>query len=426
MFQNRYKSTLANRPATPLRQVYCALPVKTSKDLTELFNHYFLLPTKKLLTARCWLANELAVSNNSQTALPTTSTILQTMKPSISILSIAAIVLAGTIASSHAQNATTDPVGFVTMNITASSDGVSFSLTPVSPVLVVASDVTGSTLGTVSALTADTLTVASAGWVNSQLPSSDVYVLFKTGNLTGLIAPVTANTADTLTISTEGLDLSVSGAQVGNSIQLVQGDTLLSMFGNSTNGVVGGNASQFSASATDRVSMTDSAGSVRTYYYNTDFNQWRRTGSSSNQGGTRISPSAGAFYSRIGITSLSMTSTGSVPTLAVKYLIPTSGSKYIARFFPTDGTISSFGFQNLPSWRSTNQSGVTTSDADKITTTDAAGSVRTYYFNGTNWRRSGSSSIQDSVVVPAGGTVMVTRFGSGSADIVTVATPYSL
>jgi hypothetical protein len=341
-------------------------------------------------------------------------------------LAAAAVLAALPLANAQNVTVTTDPVGFVTANITASSNGVSFSLTPISPVLVVASAITGSTLGTVSAVTADTLTVASAGWVNSQLPSSDVYVLFKTGNLTGLIAPVTANTADTLTISTEGLDLSVSGAQVGNSIQLVQGDTLLSMFGNSTNGVVGGNATQFSASATDRVSMTDSAGSVRTYYYNTDFNQWRRTGSSSNQGGTRISPSAGVFYIRIGTTSLSMTSTGSVPTLAVKYLIPTSGSKYIARFFPTDGTISSFGFQNLSSWRSTNQSGVTISDADKITTTDAAGSVRTYYFNGTNWRRSGSSSNQDSVVVPACGTVMVTRFGSGSADIVTVATPYSL
>ena len=53
MFQNRHKSTLANCPATPVRQVHCALSVKTSKDLTELFNHYFLLSTKKLLTATC-------------------------------------------------------------------------------------------------------------------------------------------------------------------------------------------------------------------------------------------------------------------------------------------------------------------------------------------------------------------------------------
>ncbi|MBU6182264.1 MAG: hypothetical protein KGR46_05565 [Verrucomicrobia bacterium] len=347
------------------------------------------------------------------------------MKLKNAIPSLAAAVLAA-VPIANAQNATTDPVGFVTATIAASNDGVSYSVTPISPVLVVASAVTGSTLGSVSALTADTITVSSAGWTVSQLPSSDVYVLFKTGNLTGLILPVTANTVDTLTVATEGLDLSASGAQVGNSIQLVQGDTLLSMFGTPADGVVGGNATQFSATATDRVSITDAAGSVRTFYFNTEFNQWRRTGSSSNQGGTRISPSAGAFYSRIGQSALSMTSTGAVPTSAVKYVIPTSGSKYIARFFPTDGTISSFGFQNLASWRSTNQPGVTTADADKIVTIDGAGSVRTYFFNGTNWRRSGSGANQDNVAVPPGGSVMVTRFGTGPADIVNVAVPYSL
>jgi uncharacterized protein (TIGR02597 family) len=341
-------------------------------------------------------------------------------------LAIASLAIVTAASSASAQNATTDPVGFVTVNITASTNGVSYSVTPISPVLVVASAVTGTTTGTLSAVGSDTLTVASAGWTAGELSANDVYVLFNSGNLTGLMVPVTANTADTLTVGSEGLNLSTSGAEVGNSIQLVQGDTLLSMFGNSTNGVVGGNATQFSASATDRVSVTDAAGSVRTYYFNTDFGQWRRTGSSSNQGGIRISPTSGAFYSRIGQTALSLTSTGNVPVKQVKYILPVSGSRYIARFFPTDGTINSFGFQNLPSWRSTNQPGVTTADADKLITTDAAGSVRTYFYNGTSWRRSGSSSSQDNVTVPAGGTVMTTRFGSGSPDIVTVAVPYSL
>jgi hypothetical protein len=118
--------------------------------------------------------------------------------------------------------------------------------------------------------------------------------------------------------------------------------------------------------------------------------------------------------------------TGNVPVSALKVLVPTSGTTYFARFFPTDGTINSFGFQNLAGWKGTNTPGVTISSADKVVTTDVSGVIRQYYWTGTQWRRSGSPSDQSSVPVPIGGSVGVIRTGTGPAQLLNIAVPYTL
>jgi hypothetical protein len=294
--------------------------------------------------------------------------------------------------------------------------------------MLAASSVNGTTLGNLTAVSSSNLTIAAAGWVANQLSASDVYVLFKSGNLTGLVVPVSSNTVDTVTVGTDGINLATSGASVGDQIQLVQGDNILAMFGTSSSGVVGGNATQFSAGQTDRVSVRDISGTLRTYYYNTEFNQWRRSGASVSQDSVQISPVAGAFYSRLATSNLTITTTGSVPTSQVKLIVPASGSFYAARFFPADGTINDFGFQNLPGWQSANQGGVTVAASDKVVTTDIAGVVRTYYYDATAaaWRRSGTSVDQSSVGVPAAGAVKVVRPNTASAQILNIPVPYSL
>lgn len=340
-------------------------------------------------------------------------------------ITAAAVVVASTL---HAQTetATTDPVGFVTTTIKASTASGVPANTPLSPVLLALSDVSGSTSGLVSDVSANGVTVSSAGWTVSELTNSQAYVLFKSGSLGGLILRVTANTANTVTLDTLGANLIELGARAGDSFQLVQGDTLLSMFGTPQDGVVGGTQAQFQLGLTDRVITRDSSGTVRSYYFNTQFNQWRRLGSTSNQGSVPISPISGLMYSRIGNTAINQITTGNVPTTDVKYIVPTSGTAYLARFFPTNGTISSFGFQNLPGWKGTNTPGVTASTADKIVTTDVTGVIRQYYWTGTQWRRLGSSSDQSNVSVPIGSSVSVVRTGSGPAQLLTVALPYSL
>lgn len=352
--------------------------------------------------------------------------------PSMKLLrsSLAILVVAG-ISANAQTTVSTEPVGFVTTTIKASTSPGVPAITPLSPVLLALSAVTGSTTGQISSVSASDITVSSAGWTASQLVSSSAYVLFKSGALDGLILRVTANTATTATLDTLGASLTTLGAAAGDSFQLIQGDTLTSMFDDGNNdgipdGVVGGTQAQFQNAQTDRVTTQDTAGVVRVYYWNTQFNQWRRFGSSVNQGSVPISPTSGMTYSRIGNTEISQVTTGSVPVTAVKYLVPTSGQTFFARFFPTGGTISSFGFQTLPGWKGTNTPGVDISSADKVVTTDVAGVSRQYYWTGTQWRRFGSSADQSNVPVPIGGSVSVIRTGSGVAQLLNVNLPYTL
>jgi hypothetical protein len=348
--------------------------------------------------------------------------------PRLSCSALIALLSLPAFSASQAQEATatTDPVGFVTTSIAPSPNGTAFQVTPVSPVLLQVSGVSGATVGEVSGVSVNTVTLASAGWTAGELSSSQAYILFKSGDLEGLVVRVTSNTADTATVDTLGADLSALGAAVGNSIQLIQGDTVFSMFGAPADGVVGGTAAQFSAGSTDRIVARDSSGVVRTLYYNTDANQWRRAGSSADQGNTPISPLAGALYYRIGQTGLSHISTGNVPTTAVRYLVPASGVTVFGRFFPVNGTVNDFGFQNLPGWKTAGVNGVTIADADKVSTTDASGVVRNFFWNGTQWRRAGSTANQSGVEVPTGGAVYVTRTGTGATQLLTLQLPYNL
>jgi hypothetical protein len=85
------------------------------------------------------------------------------------------------------------------------------------------------------------------------------------------------------------------------------------------------------------------------------------------------------------------------------------------------GTTAQFNSRSV-----TSQHGVIPTLADKLVTTDASGSFRSFYFNGTNWIRSGSSSLQDTSVVLAASAGYTIRLGSGAPQSLTVPLPYSL
>jgi len=350
-----------------------------------------------------------------------------TMRIKSAFLSFAAAALA-VLPLANAQNvtATTDPVGFVTTNITASSDGVNFATTFISPALFQTSSVNGTLSGNLTSVTSSTVTVTNAGWVASELSTAQAYVLLNSGNATGVLLRVSANTADTLTVDALGADLLTLGVAAGDTFKLIEGDTVLTMFGTPSNGVVGGNATQYSSSKTDRVVIRDTSGNLRTLYYNTDSNKWLRSGSASDQGSIPISPYAGVYYSRIGTAALSMVTTGSVPTQSIKLLVPATGSAFFARVFPTEGTLTGLGFQNLSGWTNTSQSGITTTNVDRVVTVDASGTIRSFYYTGTQWRRAGSTSDQSSTTIPVGGAVYTVRQSSGSTQPLAVTIPYSL
>jgi hypothetical protein len=199
-----------------------------------------------------------------------------------------------------AQGIVSEPVGYVSTTIAPSKNGKAYATTLVSPTLLHSSSVNGASSGTLSAVAPNAVWVAAAGWTPNQLSSSKAYLLVKSGKLGGLVLRITSNTADRANLDTQGINLLNAGLKQGDSFEFIEGDTLLSMFGTTKEGVIGGSARDFSRNLTDRVSLRDASGVVRTYYFNTTFRQWRRPNSNANQGGVPISPYAGAAYSRIG------------------------------------------------------------------------------------------------------------------------------
>jgi len=342
-------------------------------------------------------------------------------------LNVALAILVTAVMAGNAQTSVnSEAVGYVTTTISAGPGGGVAKATPISPVLLELTSSTGLKNGIISGVTPSSITVASAGWTANALSSNQGYVMITGGSQSGLIIRIISNTTDTVTLDSFGLDIATAGVAVGDPFKIIVGETLLSMFGNPSNGVVGGTSAQFSARTIDTVVARDANGSMRTYYFDTGSNTWRRSGSSSDQGGTPIAPNAGVLYYRVGTTDLAFVQTGTVPSSQTKYIIPAGGSVFLGRFFPADGTIANYNLNNLSGWSNTSQGGVTTASVDKLVTIDSSSAVRSYFYTGTRWQRSGSSSGQDSIAVPAGGAVYTVRNGTGSASILTVPAPYTL
>ncbi len=354
--------------------------------------------------------------------------VIRDMKP---FPSLAAILSATFLPCAvWANNATTTPVGVVTTVVEPSPNGVSYTLNFVAPPLTQTPQISGLTAGRISALSSNSVTVASANWTAGQLavPSSPVYFQFTSGNQTGLVLRITANTNNSVTIDTQGIDLTTLGINSGvngDRFRLVLGDTLLGLLGTTADGIVGGNATSFGAGNTDRVVGVDATGQVRTFYYDTAFNQWRRIGTSASQNDVPISPAGGVILYRLGTGNYTLTSTGEVPNTDLKTIV--SGNiSFHARYFPTDGTLASLGFHQIPGWRSTNQPLVTVATADKVVARDNGGVVRQFYYDGTDWRRIGSSAPQNNTTIKAGSCVYTIRFENPAPRIVSVGIPYNL
>lgn len=307
-------------------------------------------------------------------------------------------------------------VGYIQYTIAGSSNGTSQKITFISPPFITTATTTGLTNGVINSLTSNTVTVTGAGWTASDLVTNGpTYFYVKSGSQAGLMLLVTANTTDTLTLDTETQNLTTLGITTGASgdaFELIQGDTVANVFGTPAEGIIGGTASQFSAGQTDKIILRDNSGVTRTIYYSTESNQWRRSGSGANQGTIRVSPYSGAIYYRISTTPLVLLSSGVVPSVQSRQLVPRSGVTFLSRFFPTDTTLGALGLENMTDWRSTNDAGVTTTTADKVIVTDNSGIVRQFYHDGTSWKRGGSGSSQNSVIIPAGSAIQVSRFGS--------------
>jgi uncharacterized protein (TIGR02597 family) len=347
-----------------------------------------------------------------------------------------AVAASFALAYANAQTTVaTDPVGFVTTTIAASANGTTPSITPYSPVLFQPSAASGLTTGLISGVTSNTLTVASAGWSTNStnnLAANLVYALIKSGSAEGLLLRVTGNTADTMTLDTLGNNLTAIPVAVSNSFQLIQGETIGTMFGTNTNefGVVGGTSTMFNSNRTDRIAMTDANGTPRTYFFNTATNRWVYVGGgNTDRANTPISPYSSVFYSRISTNSIQQVTTGSVPVNNLKLLVRPTGTTYLGTVFPVGTTLGGLGVQTLPGWKTANPSSSTQVNAADKVQTRSGSSIFTYYYTtglATNqWRRVGSTANQNSTALPIGGGFSVIRTGSNApAQILAISNTY--
>jgi len=336
------------------------------------------------------------------------------------------------IASSEAQTASTDPVGFVTVSA-AAGDGSARTTSVISFPLVSPETITGQASGRITGVTANSIINSSAGWSAGALSvAATPYVIRITSGAaeghTFLISTTTANTSTTVTIDAEEaaqVDLSTLGIVTGvsgDTYVIYACDTLASAFGTpATTGVLGGTSS---AGAGADIVQLFVAGFWRQYYFNTSLASWRRVGPNSASDTVPIRPDSAVLYSRLAASQLNLTVMGSVPTVDRKALVKNSGVSFLANSWPTNLTLGTSGIHLIPGWVSSGSFNATTTDIVQIM---VSGFWVKYYYTGTNWRRVGPNTLSDSVAIPTGSAFIIEKKGAAAgAATIAQSVPYSL
>ena len=319
---------------------------------------------------------------------------------------ITLLVVAGLLstAASHAvTEAYSPPVGGMSFTINAGSVSVPVTTSLALPL----SDfpaASGAAVGVISSITATTITVNGANWTAGALSSVQFpyAVRITSGTAAGYTFNITANTADTLTIS--GGDptlLGISAGISGDTLRLIPVDTLNTLFGSNT--FLGGTG----PATADIVTLSNTA--QLSYYYNTSLARWvRTTGPTTDRGNTPI-----PLDSVISITrktdAMVLRFIGAVPMDRFNLSVPNSGTKYTHTGFPMDVTIGALSMQtSLAGWVSS----ATAANADTLSVISGAGYL-SYFHNGTYWQRTtGPSTNRDSVVINAGTPILIFKRGS--------------
>ena len=329
-----------------------------------------------------------------------------------------------------AQSATTDPLGFLTINITAGT-GTAKRTSLISAPLLDTASINGTATGSITSITSTSLTCATAGWTPGALSraATPFLVQITSGNATGhifLISNTIKNTSTTLTISAEdqvNTKLTMLGIKTGangDTFKIIPCDTLLSFLGTpQTIGVRAGANATVSDTVTTVVN-----GVSTTYFYSSTLNRWTRNApGNADASNVTLRPYAGFAYARLASTPLSLIVTGNVPIIGRKVPIKNSGLTYLSQYFPVETTLAVSGINNLANWKS--GANATISDTVTIIT---SGVSSVYFHNGTNWVKNAPGfPISNSLLIPAGASIIINKRGTAPQSIaLTQQLPYSL
>ena len=333
------------------------------------------------------------------------------------------------------ETATTDPVGFVTVGITAGT-GTAKRNTLFSVPLLETESITGQVAGTITGITATTISNSSAGWTDGALsqPATPFLIQITSGAAEGRLFLIsssantggavvgTANTATTVTVSSVDaaqVDLTSLGIVVGtDTYKIYACDTLSSFFGTpASTGVQGGTAP---ANADTIVAVVN--GTSSTYYFNTTSSKWvRAVLGSPDSSNVPLLPYYGIQYGRLGNSALSFVVTGGVPTDPRKVAVKNSGTTILSQFWPVESTLGTSGLSNVVT------PGASASVADTVVLT-AGGAASTFFFNGTDWKKVVlGSPTANTNPIPIGTSVQIIRKGTASGfTTLSQTVPYTL
>lgn len=323
---------------------------------------------------------------------------------------LCALLIAGVVFAPFAFSAVTaysPPVGGMTINIAAGSIAGPVTSSFALP-LQDMPQASGLARGRIAAMSATTLTVTNAGWTSGALATAAFpYALRMTsGAASGYTFSITANTADTLTISGGNPTLLgiVTGSN-GDSFRLIPVDTLNTLFGSAT--FTGG----ANADEADVVILSNTARLA--YYYNTTLSRWVRTTGPTTDRGTTAIPLDSVVSVVRKQSAMVLRFTGAVPMERFNLVVPNAGSKYTHTGFPTDVTLGNLNLQSaLQGWVSALQA----ADADTLSVVSGATTL-SYFHNGTYWQRTtGPTTNRNAVVITAGTPIVLFKRGSASGS----------
>ena len=327
-----------------------------------------------------------------------------------------AIALFTAVSAKAQTQATSNPVGYITVTVPAGAVGAP-SYTTLSVPLNNAAVFSG-TIASVDSATQ--ITLNGAAWTAGQYIATPFLARVTSGANVGRFFLITANTTNQLTVSlaqTPTITTLVGALTVGDSVSIIPANTIGSIFGTTSPVLVSG----ASATQADNLYILNGPGlGWGTYYHNGT--NWKKAGVFASQDNAVLYPDEGILVVHIGTSPVAIKFSGGVPSTNEKTDISGTGTTFAALRFPVDTTLSSLGLQSTPGWIS----GGTASSSDNVWAWNTS-LLRwdQYFYTGTDWRKAGAFGPQDSTVLTAGSAVIVIRNGTTSTTTLTQALPYT-
>ncbi|MDA0848636.1 MAG: hypothetical protein O2827_02640 [Verrucomicrobia bacterium] len=303
---------------------------------------------------------------------------------------------------SQAQSVSSTPVGYVTQTINAGTGTgrvlTAFALPLYSPAVS----------GSVSSIASNVITSDGASFGDLAQAATPYSLKVVSGTLAGKYFPITANSATTVTVTGD-----LTGLAANDSYEVVEVDTLSSLFGSPSDGVIYGGAKDDA----DLIWVLSSTGTWSKYYH-TGTSWVRDARGNPVSDNLAIQPDSGILIQRINANASEFVITGTVPSTQSVIGLNSVGLSVWANTFPVDITLSETNIQNANEFTAN----------DIVYSLSATGTWDKYFHDGTNWRKQARGNpISDDSVISSGSAVLISKASTATTDsAVSTSLPYSL